>query len=325
MREIQTTVSSLFKRTRNHVFMAALLNFSLSNVACESTKDKNGGTGTLPDSGSSIDQMLIPNCDEDMGASQTGGEPMAGEPMAGEPMAGEPMAGEPMAGEPMAGEPMAGEPMMEQEASARYDGVYFASFESEGVKTALARVTLRQGLVEGEVQNRYGEHIILGGFIDAEGMLRIPQLAGSAGSMFNAVGRISTQGIIEGTFTVSGMVEREGTFAGSLENRPIYQPSPEYDGLYELSFIRDDLEVAVTSMLIDHGRFTVSLVSVSGDRFSATGFVSEDGTLALLGSEPSEVLAEGFIDPDTRKIKGIYSIGRQDSALMGDIFGREAD
>ena len=262
---------------------------------------------------------------ESMAGESMAGESAAGESAAGESAAGESMAGESAAGESAAGESAAGESMVSPQASARYDGQYFASFESEGVKTALARVLINRGLVEGEVQNRYGETITLGGFIDANGVLRIPPLSGSVGSTFNAVGRVSTLGIIEGTFSVSGVVERVGTFAGSLENRPIYQPSPEYDGLYELSFIRDDEEVAVTSMSIDHGRFSVNIVSVSGNRFSASGFVSEDGTMALLGAAPDELLAEGFIDPDTRKINGIYSIGRRESVLIGDISGKEAD
>ena len=78
-------------------------------------------------------------------------------------------------------------------------------------------------------------------------------------------------------------------------------------------------------MQIDHGRFNLSFVNMTGERFLATGFVSEDGTLALIGSEPSEFLAEAYIDPDTREVKGIYSIGQQEITLMGDLNGREAD
>ncbi len=256
----------------------------------------------------------------------TAGEATAGEATAGEATAGEATAGEATAGEATAGEATAGSEMnMNSEASSRYDGVYFATFESEGFKTALARVEVRLGLIEGEVLNRYGEFIELGGFIDEQGMLRIPPLIGTMGSTFNATGRVSRLGIIEGTFTVTGAVSREGSFAGSLENQPIYQPSPEYDGLYDLSFIRAEQEVAVTSMAIDQGRFSLVVVSASGARFEANGFVSEDGTLALLGTAPSDVLAEGFIDPDTKNIKGIYAVGRGIQALVGDIHGREAD
>jgi pentapeptide MXKDX repeat protein len=254
------------------------------------------------------------------------GEDMVGDAMVGDAMAGEDMAGEDMAGEDMAGEEMAGEEINPaSEASPRYDGQYFATFESEGLKTALAHVHIRLGFIEGEVFNRYGERVTLGGFVDEDGMLRIPPLTGNVGSIFNATGRVSPLGIIEGAFTVFGVVDREGSFAGSLDNQPIYQPSSEYDGLYDLSFIRDDQEVAVTSLHIDHGRFTVRVVNSAGSRFDANGFVSEDGTLALLGTEPADVLAEAFIDPDTKQIKGIYSFGRGEDTLMGDILGKEAD
>ena len=268
---------------------------------------------------------------ESMAGESMAGESMAGESMAGESMAGESMAGESMAGEDMAGEDMAGESMAGEEinpaseASPRYDGQYFATFESDGLKTALAHVHIRLGFIEGEVLNRYGERVTLGGFVDEDGMLRMPPLTGNVGSIFNATGRVSPLGIIEGAFTVFGVVDREGSFAGSLDNQPIYQPSPEYDGLYDLSFIRDDQEVAVTSLHIDHGRFTVRVVNSAGSRFDANGFVSEDGTLALLGTEPADVLAEAFIDPDTKQIKGIYSFGRGEDTLMGDILGKEAD
>ena len=253
------------------------------------------------------------------------GEVSAGEVSAGEMSAGEVSAGEPSAGEMSAGNVAGAEMTVNPEASSRYDGTYFATFESDGLKTALARVEVRLGLIEGEVLNHYGELIQLGGFIDERGMLRIPPLAGNMGSTFNATGRISRLGIIEGTFTVSGVVDWEGSFLGSLENQAIYRPSPEYDGLYDLSFIRDEQEVAVTSMSIDQGRFSLGIVNSSGLRFEAQGFVSEDGTLALLGTNPIDVLAEGYIDPDTKSIKGIYVVGRGEEALIGDISGREAD
>ena len=189
----------------------------------------------------------------------------------------------------------------------------------------MAQVEIHLGLIEGEVLNRYGELIQLGGFIDRQGMLRIPPLVGNMGSTFNATGRISRLGIIEGTFTISGVIEQEGSFLGSLENQAIYSPSPGYDGLYDLSFIRDEQEVAVTSMNIDQGRFSLRVVNSSGLHFEAHGFVSEDGTLAFLGTNPIDVLAEGFIDPDMKSIKGIYAVGRGEEALIGDINGREAD
>ena len=261
---------------------------------------------------------------EVMGGEVPAGEVMGGEVTSGEAMGGEMMGGEMMGGEVMGGEVMGGNPIP-PEASDRYDGRYFATFESEGYKSALAKVTVRGGLIEGELINRYGERVVLGGFLDENGVLRIPELVGDMGSRFTAVGRVTRQGSIEGTFTASGMVEREGTFAGSLDNHPVYRPSAAYDGLYQLAFVREGVEVAVTSLQIDHGQFSVNIVSAAGLRFTAQGFVSEDGTLALLGVTPSEVLAEAYIDPDEKRIQGIYVIGRGGDSLIGDIQGREAD
>ena len=257
------------------------------------------------------------------GDMNTGGM-TAGEMTAGEMSAGEMGAGEMNIGGVMAGEMTVIEPLY-PEASDRYDGAYFAAFESEGVKSALAQVIIQEGLLEGEVMNRYGELITLGGFIDEQGVLRIPPLTGNMGSAFTAIGRVSRRGSIEGTFTVMGMVEREGSFAGSLNNQPLYLPSPAHDGLYQLSFMRGGQEVAVTTMQIDQGRFQLGVVNTEGQRFSASGFVSEDGTLALLGVQPAEVIAEAYIDPDTKKIEGIYAMGRGANAMIGDITGQGAD
>ena len=254
----------------------------------------------------------------------TAGEMNTGGMNAGEMNAGEMNAGEMDIGGIMAGEMTVIEPLY-PEASDRYDGAYYAAFESEGVKSALAQVIIQEGLLEGEVMNRYGELITLGGFIDEQGVLRIPPLTGNMGSAFTAIGRVSRRGSIEGTFTVMGMVEREGSFAGSLNNQPLYLPSPAHDGLYQLSFMRGGQEVAVTTMQIDQGRFQLGVVNTEGQRFSASGFVSEDGTLALLGVQPAEVIAEAYIDPDTKKIEGIYAMGRGANAMIGDITGQGAD
>ena len=152
------------------------------------------------------------------------GESTAGEVSAGESTAGEVSAGEVSAGEVSAGEVSAGSVMMiNPEVSSRYDGDYFATFESGGLKIALVRVEVRAGLIEGEVLNRSSELIQLGGFVDENGMLRIPSLIGSMGNTFMITGRVSRWGIIEGAFMVSGVTNDEGSFAGSLENQSIYQ------------------------------------------------------------------------------------------------------
>ena len=266
------------------------------------------------------------NAGEPTAGEVSAGESTAGEASAGESSAGEVSAGESSAGEVSAGEASAGSVMMANpEISSRYDGDYFATFESVGLKVALARVELRAGLIEGEVLNRSGELIQLGGFVDENGMLRIPSLIGSMGNTFTITGRVSRWGLIEGTFIVSGVTNDEGSFAGSLENQSIYQPSHEYDGLYDLSFIHDEQEIAVTPMSIHQGRLSLQIVTISGERFEANGFVSEDGTLTFLGTVPTDILAEGFIDPDTKSIKGIYKVNRGEEALIGYMNGREAD
>jgi hypothetical protein len=233
------------------------------------------------------------------GAVQAGSEPVAGEPVAGEPVAGE-------------------EPP--PEASPRYDGTYIAAFTSGGDKVALARARVVNGALYGELINAYGERFVLGGFIDEFGSLRVPPLVGDMGSTVNAAGRIDQYGRIEGAYFVD---EREGSFAGSLENQALSAPSPAYDGLYDLSFIRGGDEVAVTTLNIRNGRFVTNVVNRDGQRFNAEGFVSEDGTITLSNGASADfsVIAEGHIDLEEGLIEGLYSVG----PLVGLVKGRPAD
>ena len=284
-----------------------------------------------------------PSAGEPMAGEPTAGEPVAGEPVAGEPVAGEPVAGEPVAGEPVtggapsAGEPVAGEPMAgepnigggqagatppepPEEASARYDGVYVAAFTSGGEKVALARARVGGGLIYGELINAFGERFELAGFVDQSGVLRVPTLVGDMGSTVITSGRIDQYGRIEGTYVIE---EREGTFAGSLENQALSAPSPAYDGLYDLSFVRGGEEVAVTTMSVRNGRFTIKVVNQEGQRFEADGFVAEDGTMTLSNGRGGDfsVIAEGHIDVEEGLLEGLYSVG----SLVGVVRGRPAD
>ena len=227
-----------------------------------------------------------------------------------------------MAGD-MAGEELA--PEINPEATSRYDGEYFATFERDGVKSALAQVVIQEGLIGGELINRSGERVPLGGFIDIEGVLRLPALIGDMDNTFSVIGRVTLKGSIEGTFNVSGVVEHQGTFAGSLNNQPVFPLCSAHDGLYHLSFVRGNSEEAVTTIQINQGRFSTTVVSAMGARFEARGFVSEDGTLSLLSTIPDYLFAEAYIDPDTRHIEGIYSASRGGEALVGDLRGEESD
>jgi len=232
------------------------------------------------------------------------------------------VAGEPMAGESIEGGSQGGStpPEPPEEASARYDGVYVAAFTSGGEKVALARARVGGGLIYGELINAFGERFELAGFVDQSGVLRVPTLIGDMGSQVSTSGRIDQYGRIEGTYVIG---EREGTFAGSLENQALSAPSPAYDGLYDLSFIRGGEEVAVTTLSVRNGRFTIKVVNREGQRFEADGFVAEDGTMTLSNGRGGDfsVIAEGHIDVEEGLLEGLYSVG----PLVGAVRGRPAD
>lgn len=274
---------------------------------------------------------------QDAGDRVTGGESsgeeaagdlFAGEEVSGAQMAGGQSAGEETPGAPVAGEQIAGMSMTPEhnlEAATSYDGDYYAALESDGLKSALARFVIREGLIGGEIINRYGENVMLAGFVDAQGVLRIPTLTGDMSNTFNVAGRVNWRGSIEGTFSVSGTRGREGSFAGSLGNQPTEYPTTYHDGLYLLSFIRGSSEVAVVTTHIDQGIFSVGLVTTTGETFEARGFVSSDGTLTLLSLPPYSVFAEAYIDPDSRQIEGMYSVVHDGQTLVGDLKGSVSD
>ena len=157
-----------------------------------------------------------------LGGEEAGGEEVGGSLMAGMMMQGGAVHMDPLGGMPAGGVDLEGGMMMggmedtsNMEISLRYDGTYIAAFNSEGLKTALAQVRIEDGYINGDVLNRFGERFTMQGFIDQNGVLRIPPLIGDMGSIVNAEGRVAISGIIEGTYLVGN---REGSFAGSLDN-----------------------------------------------------------------------------------------------------------
>ena len=270
--------------------------------------------------------------DQVMGGENSGaeaaGDQIAGEEISGAQMAGTQVAAEETSGAQVSGEQLAGMSMTPEqnlEANTYYDGDYYAALESDGLKSALARFVIREGLIGGEIMNRYGEHVTLAGFVDAQGVLRIPTLTGDMGNTFNVSGRVTWRGSIEGTFSISGVMEREGSFAGSLDNQPTAHPTTLHDGLYLLSFIRGNSEVAVVTTHIDQGDFSVGVATATGEVFEARGFVSSDGTLTMLSLPPHSMFAEAYIDPDSRKIEGVYSVAHDGQTLVGDLRGGVSD
>ncbi len=204
-------------------------------------------------------------------------------------------------------------------AQGRFDGIYIAAFQSEGIKTALSRLRIDQHQISGEIINRFGESFNLSGTVNTDGSLNIPTLMGSQGSQVTATGKISGN-IVEGNYQ-SG--DRSGQFAGSLDNVLTSKQSIDFDNFYEISFIRDDEEVASTILEVREGKFFVQVVNDDGMAFEGSGFVSEDGTFVLDNGKSAQftIIAEAQLDVDSGKIQGLYSIGPK----VGVIVGKRAD
>ena len=204
-------------------------------------------------------------------------------------------------------------------SGSRFDGIYIAAFQSEGLKTALSRFKITNQQVSGDLINRFGENFQITGEVQADGTVTFPMLVGDQGSRITATAKINGQ-IVEGSYQVG---DRSGSFAGALDNQATSKLSIEFDGFYELSFIRDDDEVASTILEIRDGRFAVRVVNDDGMSFEGRGFISEDGTLVLDNGKSAQftIIAEALLDVETGKIEGLYSVGPK----VGLIIGKRAD
>ena len=215
----------------------------------------------------------------------------------------------------------AGPEAQETQATPQYDGTYVITLTADGLQTGLGKIPVLHSEFAGDLVDLDGEVYEVVGTVGEGGTLQFERITGDRGTNVTATGQIIGQ-VAEGEFDNG---KTKGTFAGSLNNASVDMlPVDDYDGGYELVFIRDGQQKAASVLVIQQGRFIFSTTNVDGETFRATGFATSDGTIVLHDAESESgftIIAEAVIDQETGEIHGVYRIGN----MIGLIKGVQAD
>ncbi len=202
-----------------------------------------------------------------------------------------------------------------------HDGSFRATMHRGGGHFALGTIDVVRNVATGTFLSGSGATVHVEGTVAADGTIAVRSLTNDAGLDIVVDSAAITRGVLEARYHVGS---DEGVLVGTKDGALLEQaPSRAYDGLYEVAFIRDDEEVAATTMDVKAGAFTTSITAEDGTRFDVRGFVTEDGSVVIneASGAAAIVMAEASLDQETFDIEGIYRAGDR----VGRLHGRRAD
>ena len=202
-----------------------------------------------------------------------------------------------------------------------YDGHYTVTFQRAGGQFALGTMKIIRNAVTAEARSASGITFTATGTVDSTGIITI-DVDNDAGLSVEIPSAKVTRGIVEASYTVEG---EAGTIAGTKDGANIDQnPVTDFDGGYEVAFIREEEEVAATTFEVKRGVFETQITAEDESVYQIQGYVTSDGTVVLaqaVASVDAVILAEASIDQDDFDITGIYRAGDR----VGTIAGRKGD
>jgi len=203
----------------------------------------------------------------------------------------------------------------------RYDGHYTLTLHRQGGQFALGSFDVVRNVLRAEAVSSTGVSFSGEGTVAPDGAVTV-SVSNDGGLDVQIPDATITDGIVEATYTVDG---EPGRLIGSKEGALLLQsPVPDFDGVYEVGFIREDEEVATATFEVKKGVFRTQITGEDLVIYQIEGFVTSDGTVVLseaVASSEATVLAEASIDQDSFALTGIYRAG----ASVGRIVGRQGD
>lgn len=203
----------------------------------------------------------------------------------------------------------------------RHDGHYTITLHRQGGQFALGSFDVVRNALRAEAVSSTGIRFSGEGEVAPDGAVTV-SVSNDGGLDVQIPDAVIRDGIVEATYTVDG---EPGRLIGSKEGALLLQsPVADFDGVYDVGFIRDDEEVATAVFEVKKGVFRTQITGEDLVIYQIEGFVTSDGTIVLseaVSSSEATVLAEASIDQDTYALTGIYRAG----ASVGRIVGRQGD
>ena len=202
-----------------------------------------------------------------------------------------------------------------------HDGDYSITMHRAGGQFALGTFSVVRNVVSADVRSEAGVTFLASGTVAADGALAV-EVTNDAGLAVEVSSAWIRGDVVEAVYTVEG---QQGVIVGTKDGSLVGQvPVTDFDGNYEVAFIRDEEEVANTTFEAKRGAFKTQITAEDGVVYLIDGFFTSDGTVVLAqatSTREAVILAEASVDQDTLAITGIYRAGD----LVGTISGRKGD
>jgi hypothetical protein len=202
-----------------------------------------------------------------------------------------------------------------------FDGHYTITLHRQGGQFALGSFDVTRNVLSAEAISSTGIRFTGSGSVAPDGEVAVT-VENDGGLAVEFADAWIRDGIVEANYTTDG---EPGHLVGSKDGALLQQtPVDDFDGFYELGFIRDEDEVATGTLEFKKGRFSTQITGEDLTIIQVEGFVTSDGTVVLaeaVASSDAQVLAEASIDQDSFELTGIYRAGDR----VGQIVGRKGD
>ena len=161
----------------------------------------------------------------------------------------------------------------------KFDGQYNISFISNEICMANSIIEIVNNVVEGRITNVQKQLFIVKGNVSEKGELRIKSIETDSEETVEATGKISQDGIINGTYKVG---KRQGKFLGfCFFTQSKDMIVKKYDGDYQVEFYRNDQQMANIQAKIIDGEFHTFITTKNDEIYRIDGKISNDGKIIL--------------------------------------------
>ncbi|KPA10418.1 hypothetical protein MHK_009378 [Candidatus Magnetomorum sp. HK-1] len=198
----------------------------------------------------------------------------------------------------------------------KHDGSYSISFICGEICMANAIIEIKNGKIDGEVQNIKQQSFLVIGYVEEKGTLQLQSISENSDESIEAYGMVSNDGTITGSYSVENRTCNLFGFCFTKNKNEIVT---QYDGMYKLELIRDGNKIENFKIRIQNGEFQTNISTKTNELYKIDGKISKNGNIILntlfsnknkgltvIGSIQKDGSVKGDYYTNSRK-KGVFS------------------
>ncbi len=187
----------------------------------------------------------------------------------------------------------------------RYDGSYSVSFICGDICMANAIIEIKDGAIDGQVQNIKQQSFYVIGYVSQNGDLQLQSISVDSEESIEAYGTINNNGTVNGTYQVD---DRNCKLLGFCFKTNRNEIVKQYDGTYQIELIRAGKQMATSQFTIKNGEFHTSIATINNDLYKLDGKISKEGNIifnTLFSNKDKGLTVIGTINKEG-VVKGDY-------------------